>query len=73
MVTNNPNVNPSQANPDVKLQGVQYEKNVGANYGEHIANTGAMCNTSASHTYGNVMAIMEKYLMDLFPPNLLKQ
>lgn len=72
MLPNYYNTNPSQANKDIKLQGVQYEKNVGANYGDHIANTGAMCNTSASHTYGNVMAIMEKYLIDLFPPDLFK-
>ena len=32
-------------------------------YGEHITNTGAICNTSASHTYGNVLAIIEKWLL----------
>ena len=66
MLPNNYNVNPSQANSDIKLEGVQFETNVGANYGEHITNTGAVCNTSASHTYGNVMAVIEKYILDLF-------
>jgi len=66
MLPNNYSVNPSQANPNIKLEGVQFETNVGANYGEHITNTGAVCNTSASHTYGNVMAVIEKYVLDLF-------
>ena len=55
--------NPSQANPDISLANVQYERNVGAEYGDHIKNTSAICNTSASHTYGNVLAIIEKYLL----------
>ena len=68
----NPKYTPAITNPDVNLQGVQYERNVGAEYGEHIRNTGAICNTSASHTYGNVMSVIEKYLLDLFPPDLFK-
>lgn len=65
--------NPSQGNRDVHLQNVQYERNVGAEYGEHIKNTAAICNTSASHTYGNVLSIMEKYLLDdVFPQDLFK-
>lgn len=58
-------VNPSIANPDITTT-VQYEKNPGAEYGEHIKDTYAICNTSASHTYGNVLAIIEKYLIDQF-------
>lgn len=72
MMPRNPNYNPAIMNPDVKLQGVQYERNVGAEYGEHIKNTGAICNTSASHTYGNVMSVIEKYILDIFPPDLFK-
>lgn len=64
--------NPSQANPDIKLSGVQFEQNPGAQYGEHIMNTAAICNASASHTYGNVMSVVEKYLCDIFPPDTFK-
>lgn len=64
--------NPSQANPDVHTEGVQYERNPEAEYGEHIADTAAICNTSASHTYGNVLSVIEKYITDLFPPDLFK-
>lgn len=72
MLYRNPHTNPSVANPDIHLQGVQYEKNVGAEYGEHIRNTTAICNTSASHTYGNVLAVVEKFILDTFPPDLFK-
>lgn len=72
MLPRDPHTNPSQANPDIGLQGVQYERNPGAEYGEHIRNVGCICNTSASHTYGNVMAVIEKYLVDLFPPDTFK-
>ena len=72
MLGKDPNYNPSQAERDVHLQGVQYERNPEAAYGDHIKNTGAMCNTSASHTYGNVMAVMEKFLLDQFPPDTFK-
>lgn len=72
MLSRDPSTNPSQANPDINLQGVQYERNVGAEYGEHIRNTSAMCNTSASHTYGNVLSVVEKYLIDIFPPDIFK-
>lgn len=68
-----PHTNPSQANPDMTLVGVNYVINPDAAYGDHIANTAAICNTSASHTYGNVMAIIEKWLTDkLFPRDLFK-
>ena len=67
-----PHTNPSTANPDVNLAGVQYVRNPGAEYGDHIKNTAAICNTSASHTYGNVMSVVEKYLTDLFPTDLFK-
>lgn len=73
MLYRNHNTNPSQANPDIHLQGVQYERNVGAEYGEHIKNTTAMCNTSASHTYGNILSVMEKYILqEIFPPDFFK-
>lgn len=72
MIKRNPDYNPSLANRDVNLQGVQYERNPSAEYGEHIKNTGAICNTSASHTYGNVMSVIEKYILDIFPQDLFK-
>ena len=59
MMSRVPHNNPSYANPDVKLKGVQYERNPDAEYGEHIRNTAAICNTSAAHTYGNVMSVIE--------------
>lgn len=61
------NITPAIMNPDVKLTGVQYESSPGAAYGDHIKNTGAICNTSASHTYGNVLSVVEKYILDRFP------
>lgn len=72
MLPRNSSVNPSQGNTDLKLQNVQYEKNVGAEYGDHIRNTGAICNTSASHTYGNVMAVVEKFILDQMPKDAFK-
>lgn len=73
MLPRDPQTNPSTANPDIITANVQYERNVGAEYGNHIKNTSCKCNTSASHTYGNVMAIIEKYLLDdVFPPDLFK-
>lgn len=68
----NPYTNPAQANKDSRLLGVQYIQNPGAEYERHIRNTGCICNTSASHTYGNVLATIEKWLIDLFPENLFK-
>ena len=64
--------NAVENNPDVKLRGIQYERNPGAEFGEHIRNTTARCNTSASHTYGNVLAVVEKFLLDQFPPNTFR-
>lgn len=72
MIGRNPQTNPSVANPDVQLAGVQYERNPGAEYGEHIKRTAAICNTSASHTYGNVLSVVEKYIVDLFEKDLFK-
>lgn len=66
MLPRDPHANPSVINPDIKLAGVQYEQNPGAVYGDHIKNTTAICNSSASHTYGNVLSVVEKYLGDLF-------
>lgn len=62
-----PHTNPSYANPDIELAGVQYERNPEAEYGEHIRNVSTICNTSASHTYGNVLGVIEKYILcDIF-------
>lgn len=66
------NDKPSITDSRFKSINTQYALNPEAAYGDHIKNTGAMCNSSASHTYGNVMGIMEKYLTDLFPENLFK-
>ena len=72
MITRDPQTNPSVANPHVKETGVQYSRNPDAEYGEHIYNTAAICNTSASHTYGNVLSVVEKYILDIFPKELFK-
>lgn len=72
MITRDPQTNPSVANPDVKEAGVQYSRNPDAEYGEHIYNTAAICNTSASHTYGNVLSVVERYILDIFPKDLFK-
>ena len=66
------NQKPSIANPDVRVQGVQYEENPEAAYGDHIKNVCAMCNTSAAHTYGNVLATIENSLVKKFPDGLFK-
>lgn len=64
---------PPQANSDIQLQGIQYERNPEAEYGDHIKNTKVTCNSCASHTYGNVLAIVEKYLLsEIFPPDVFK-
>ena len=62
----------SDHNKDIKLKGMQYEENSGAVYGDHILNTCAMCNTSAAHTYGNVLAVIEHALVSKFPENTFK-
>lgn len=72
MILRNVQTNPSVANPDVILKGVQYERNPGAEYGNHIHRTAAICNTSSSHTHGNVLGTVEKYIVDLFPKDLFK-
>lgn len=72
MISRDPHTNPSIGNGDIKRTGVQYKRNPGAEFGEHIKNTAAICNTSASHTYGNVLSVVEKYIVDLFPKDLFK-
>lgn len=68
------NNDPSIAANNVKTAGVQYELNPGAEHGDHIKNTTAICNTAASHTYGNVISVVEKYLLDeIFPKGLFEQ
>lgn len=67
-----PYTNPAIANPDVNIAGVQYERNPGVETGEHLNNTAAICNSSASHTYGNVLSVVEKYILDAFPKDLFK-
>jgi hypothetical protein len=72
LIARNLNTNPSVSNPDVIYKYNGYENNSGAEYGDHIKNTAAICNTSAAHTYGNVLSIIEKHILDQFPPNLFK-
>ena len=67
-----PQTNPAMGNPDVNVIGVQYEKNVGVETGDQFKNTAAICNSSASHTYGNVLSVVEKYILDNFPKELFK-
>lgn len=67
-----PHMHPVQSNPDVHIPGTDYEKNVGVELADHIKNTYAACNSSASHTYGNVLSVVEKYLLDAFPKDLFK-
>lgn len=72
IVSRDPQTNPSTANPDIKLAGVQYARNPDAEFREHISQTAAICNTSASHTYGNVLSVVEKYILDIFPKDTFK-
>lgn len=37
-----------------------------------LKNTTAICNTSASHTFGNVLGLVEQYLVDRFPPDTFR-
>lgn len=67
-----PNYTPAIKNQQVKQIGIQYESSPDAAYGSHIYNTSAICNSSASHTYGNVMSVIEKYILDIFPEDLFK-
>lgn len=64
--------NSSISEPGVNTKGVQYERDPDVAYGDHIKDTCAICNTSASHTYGNVLSVVEKYLLDIFPQGLFK-
>ena len=63
---------PNIGNPDANKNYYSFERNPGAEFGDHILNTAAICNSSASHTYGNVLSVVEKYILDLFPKNLFK-
>jgi len=65
-------IHPSLDPRNVKQTNVQFEQNVGAEYGEHIKNVTAMVNTSSTHTYGNVMSVIRKWLLDKFPPDTFK-
>ena len=67
----NYNVNPNVANERL-TQNINYEYNPEAAYGHHICNTTAICNTSASHTCGNVLSVIEKHLIDSFPQDFFK-
>jgi hypothetical protein len=64
--------NPGKANPDIKLKGALYDKDPGAERDGHVKDTFAICNTSAAHTYGNVSSVVEKAIIDLFPPDTFK-
>lgn len=66
------NTNPSFASKDLNLKGIQYEKDSNAAYGDHIKDVYSICSTSMSHTYGNVSAVVEKYILDLFPPETFR-
>ena len=72
LIKRDPHTNPNVANPDIQCAYGQYTRNPGAEFGDHIFNTAAICNTSASHTYGNVLSVVEKYILDLFPKDLFK-
>jgi hypothetical protein len=72
MLTRNPTSSPSVSNHKIDMAGVQFERNPEAEYDEHIKNTGCICNTSASHSYGNVISVLEKYISDIFPQDLFK-
>ncbi len=72
MISRDTQTNPAIANPDVKLAGVQYSRNPDAEHGDHIKQTAAICNASASHTYGNVLSVVEKFILDIFPKDLFK-
>ena len=72
MVKRDPHSNPSVANRKMNQAGVQFERNPGAVYGDHIRNTSAICNTSMSHTIGNVMSVIEQSLLQTFPQDLFK-
>lgn len=62
------NSNISPANPAVIRPGTAYGYDSDKMYGdEHLVGTGCICNTSASHTYGNVLAVIEQYILDTFP------
>lgn len=67
-----PTVNPSVPNRNIQQAGVQFEANPNIATGDHIKNTAAIIQTSAAHTYGNVAAVIEKYITDLFPQGLFK-
>ena len=51
LIKRDPHTNPNVANPDIQCAYGQYTRNPGAEFGDHIFNTAAICNTSASHTY----------------------
>ena len=62
--------NSSPDNPPIIQQGIQYRYDGDKTYGDHIQNTGCICNTSASHTYGNVLAVIEQFILRTFPNNV---
>ena len=64
--------NPSMANRQVNITNLQYESNPEAAYGDHIKNTCAIANLHVSSTYGNVVSVVEKYILDTFPQDLFK-
>lgn len=71
MINRNYKITPNENN-NFLSSNVNYEYNPEAAYGDHISNTGAICNTSASHTCGNVLSVVEKSLLDKFPMDLFK-
>lgn len=71
MIIRDPRNTPNLANEEISSN-ISYEPNPGAVYGEHIRNTGAICNCGVSHTCGNVLSVVEKHLLSLFPQDLFK-
>ena len=72
MLSRYTNQTPSIANPKIRQAGIQFQEHAEAAYGEHIKNTCALCNTSAAHTYGNVLAVIEQAILKRFPEGLFK-
>lgn len=62
-----PNVGNRRINPYTQM-----EINPEAMYGDHIADTTAICNSACSHVCGNILSVVEKYLLDTFPQDLFK-
>ena len=65
------NANPDITNPDLHKSYYKYQYDAAA-YGDHIKNTACVCNLSASHTYGNVLSVVEQYILQSLPKDIFK-